>query len=61
MLAKSYYAGRAKAVSALRFAADKTPLDLRKERSSWQVTYDDGTHLYLDADSGSFLAIRTRY
>jgi hypothetical protein len=60
-LAKSYYTGRAKAVSTKRFTAEKAPLDLRKERASWQVAYDDGTHLYLDADSGSFLAIRTRY
>ena len=60
-LAKSYYSGRAKAVSTRRFASEKAPLDLRKERPSWQIVYDDGTHLYLDADSGSFLAIRTRY
>jgi hypothetical protein len=60
-LTKDYYTGHAKAASVKRFNADKAPLDLRKERPSWQVAYDDGTHLYIDADSGSFLALRTRY
>jgi hypothetical protein len=60
-LAKSYYQGAAKPIAFKRFTADKAPLDLRKDQPSWRVTYDDGTHLYLHADSGSKLAIRTRY
>ncbi len=44
-----------------RFSADAPPSDLRKPRPSWQVHYDDGTHLYLDADTGEVLAVRTRW
>lgn len=44
-----------------RFAADGAPLDLRKPRPSWQATFADGTHVYIDADSGEVLALRTRF
>ena len=44
-----------------RFAADQAPLDLRRPRPSWQATFADGTHLYLDADTGEVLALRTGY
>ena len=60
-LAKLYYSGSAKPIAVAFFAKDKLPLDLRKGRPSWRVSYDDGTHLYIDADSGSKLAIRTQY
>ena len=60
-LADSYYIGSAKAVSARRFAADKPPLDLRRARPSWRISYDDNTRLYIDADSGSLLAVRTSW
>jgi hypothetical protein len=60
-LAAGYYRGSAKPVSVVRFAADKTPMDLRRERPSWQISYDDGARLYLDADSGALLAVRTRW
>ena len=42
-----------------RFAADKAPLDLRTTRPSWRVSYADGTRLYIDADTGGLLALRT--
>ena len=58
-LADSYYAGMAKQASKQRFAASDAPLDLRRDRPSWQVTYGDGTRLYLDTDTGSLLALRT--
>jgi hypothetical protein len=60
-LAESYHRAHEKPVSYKRFAADHAPLDLRKARPSWQASYLDGTHLYIDADSGAKLAIRTRY
>ncbi len=60
-LALSYYQGPSDLVSVTRFAADKAPLDLRKDRPSWRAAFNDGTHLYIDADSGAKLAIRTRY
>jgi hypothetical protein len=61
LLARFYYQGTAFPVTFTRFAADKAPLDLREDRPSWRATYNDGTHLYIDADSGAKLAIRTRY
>ena len=59
--ANAYYQGDAKPTSFKRFSADNAPLNLRRARPSWQVAYADGTHLYIDADSGAKLAIRTRY
>jgi hypothetical protein len=58
-LAAAYYTGGARQVAVRAFAADKAPLDLRKARPSWQVNYSDGTRLYVDADTGSLLALRT--
>jgi hypothetical protein len=58
-LAAAYYAGKSRQASVRQFSADKAPLDLRKARPSWQVSYADGTRLYIDADTGSFLALRT--
>lgn len=61
MLAASYYTGKAKAAGAKRFSAENAPIDLRKARPSWQVSYQDGVRLYIDADSGALLAVRTRW
>jgi hypothetical protein len=58
-LAASYYVGKAKQASVRQFSADKAPLDLRKNRPSWQISYADGVRLYIDADTGSLLALRT--
>ncbi len=58
-LADSYYAGKTRQVSARKFVADKAPLDLRRDRPSWQVNYADGTRLYIDEDTGGLLALRT--
>ncbi|MEH3034963.1 MAG: hypothetical protein PGN23_00515 [Sphingomonas adhaesiva] len=58
-LARASVKATAPIVSVTRFAADAAPLDLRRARPSWQVAYDDGTHAYLDADTGTLLAIRT--
>lgn len=58
-LADGYYAGAARQMSVRLFAADKAPLDLRRDRPSWQVNYTDGLRLYIDADTGGLLALRT--
>ncbi|MFM5913278.1 hypothetical protein D5I55_17300 [Chakrabartia godavariana] len=53
------YAGAGK-IEALRFvAADRNPLELRRERPAWEADFDDGTHVFIDADSGALLAVRT--
>lgn len=41
------------------YPAKSAPLDLRRERPSWQATLRDGTHVYVDAESGEVLAVRT--
>lgn len=44
-----------------RFAADANPLDLRAGRPAWRVEGEDGTRVYVDADTGGVLAVRTRF
>ncbi len=46
--------------SVRRFAADANPIDLRRDRPAWQVEYGDGVRVYVDADSGEVLAVRSR-
>ncbi len=53
------YKGSAKIIGAQYFAAKANPVDLRRDRPAWQIRLDDGTHLYVDAETARFLAIRT--
>lgn len=47
-------------VAAVRaFAAGAPPLELRRERASWQVAYEGGLHVYVDRLTGELLAVRT--
>ncbi|MEO0440155.1 MAG: PepSY domain-containing protein [Pseudomonadota bacterium] len=48
-------------VSTRLFAADASPADLRREIPSWQVRFADGTNVYINADTGEALAVRTRF
>ncbi len=50
---------RVKAVRA--FDAKSPPLDLRKPVASWQVELVDGTHVYVNRDTGEIEAVRTRW
>ncbi len=45
--------------SATYTPADRPPLDLRRARPAWGVTFADGARVYLDADTGAVLALRT--
>lgn len=47
--------------SVQRFAADEAPSDLRRDRPSWQVTFEDDARFYIDADTGELLAVRTQF
>ncbi len=47
--------------SVQRFAADQAPLDLRRDRPSWQVIFEDDARFYIDADTGELLAVRTEF
>jgi hypothetical protein len=49
-------------VAAMRaFPKSAPPLDLRKPVAVWRATLSDGTHVYLNRDSGEIEAIRTRW
>jgi hypothetical protein len=58
-IARTVYAPAAAITGAVRTPADKPPIDLRRPRPAWQVTFADRTRLYLDADTGAVLALRT--
>lgn len=60
-LADVAYAPASPVVAVIRTPAGRPPLDLRKPRPVWQVAFADGTHLYIDADTGQTLALRTRW
>ncbi|WP_108811370.1 PepSY domain-containing protein [Sphingorhabdus sp. Alg231-15] len=47
--------------SVQRFAADQSPSDLRRDRPSWQVIFEDDARFYIDADTGELLAVRTQF
>ena len=40
--------------------ADAPPIDLRRPRPAWRVQFADGVRVYVDADTGGVLALRTR-
>jgi hypothetical protein len=58
-IAERWYAPDAKILSARHTPADKPPVDLRRERPAWGIAFADGTNVYVDADTGSLLAIRS--
>ncbi len=58
-VAESSYAGPAELDAMESFSADAAPLDLRKDRPSWRARFADGTHVYIDADTGTVLALRS--
>ncbi|MCW1402150.1 PepSY domain-containing protein [Novosphingobium sp. MW5] len=60
-IATATYAGRDELQSMRSFAAHEPPLDLRRPRPSWQATFAGDTHLYIDAETGEVLALRTRW
>lgn len=60
-LADAAFAGEAPLVAVQRFTADEAPLELRQPRPSWQARFGDGTHVYIDADTGELLALRTQF
>jgi hypothetical protein len=53
--------GAAPLTALARFDADHAPGDLRQPRPSWQASFADGAHLYIDAQTGAMLAVRTRW
>ena len=60
-LAAAAYRPHVAVATVTRTPGDRPPLDLRKARPAWRVAFADGTHLYIDADTGQVLALRTRW
>ena len=60
-LAGAAFAGTSPLTGVRRFSAEAAPLDLRKPRPSWQASFADGAHVYIDAETGEVLALRTRF
>jgi uncharacterized iron-regulated membrane protein len=57
----SRWQGKGGIAAVTRTSADAPPLDLRRPVATWQVRMEDGTHIYVDATTGSILATRTRW
>jgi uncharacterized iron-regulated membrane protein len=58
-LARSAIANRDYVVRVTRSSASKPPLELRRSRPAWAVHFNMGARVYVDADTGSILALRT--
>ncbi len=43
------------------FDADEVPFDFRRPVPVWQVSLQDGTHVYIGRDTGEIEAVRTRW
>ncbi|MGB7374798.1 PepSY domain-containing protein [Pontixanthobacter sp.] len=43
------------------FSADNAPFDFRRPIASWQVELEDGTHVYINQQTGEIAAVRTRW
>ncbi len=60
-IALAAFAGKAHLAAMRRFSAEAAPIDLRRPFASWQASFDDGTRIYIDVQSGEVLALRTRF
>jgi hypothetical protein len=58
-IAWQWYRPNTEIMSATHSPADAPPIDLRKEKAAWQIAFADGANVYVDADTGSLLAIRS--
>ncbi len=61
ILAEERFSGDADFAKITYFAADNPPIDLRRNRPSWQAIFADDTRIYIDAQTGEMLAIRTQF
>jgi hypothetical protein len=59
-IARSAYRPASAIERATLTPSDAAPIDLRQHRPAWGVRFADGTNVYVDADSGAVLALRTR-
>jgi uncharacterized iron-regulated membrane protein len=60
LLARTAYLGRARVERVDFTPADRPPLELRRSRPAWRVRFADGANVFVDAENGAILALRTR-
>ena len=58
-IAEATFAGDAVLEQMSYFPADQAPMDLRRPVDSWQARFADGTHIYVAAQTGEVLALRS--
>lgn len=58
-IAEAAYAGEERLSAMERFDAENNPMDLRRGRPAWRARFGDSHHVYIDAETGDVLAIRT--
>ena len=58
-IVQARYTGKARIVAVDRIAADKPPMEFRREVEAWRVSMSDGTRFYVSAATGEVLARRT--
>lgn len=59
-IAEAIYAGEETLAEMQRFEADANPMDLRRGRPAWRARFGPTHHVYIDAETGDVLAVRTR-
>jgi len=57
---RARYKGMAEITAVTRTSAEAPPIDLRRPVATWRVKMDDGTRIYVHADTGEILATRTK-
>ncbi len=58
-MAVAAYAGDAALEALTYYPADSAPMDLRAPVNSWQARFADDTHVYIHAQTGEVLAVRS--
>lgn len=58
-IAEAAFAGDAAIEAVTYFPADSAPMDLRTPVNSWQARFADDTHIYIHAQTGEVLAVRS--
>lgn len=58
-IARAAYIGDEPLTDMRKFGADENPFDLRRGRPAWRARFGDSINLYVDAETGDVLALRT--
>ena len=60
-IAEAAFAGDAPLEGLTYFPGDAVPMDLRTPVNSWQAHFADGTNVYINAQTGEVLAVRSSW